>query len=156
MRLFIIKSVNLILILILMFGYAQYAKDFAKQEAEYESESALAAKAWQELETSGDEEKNPKYEDGTYYGKGVGFGGEILVSVQLKEDKIVEVKIEEADKETPDYLEAAKKVLTFVVNEQSADVDTVSGATLSSNGILDGVREALKQAEAKGGNHDGK
>lgn len=41
----------------------------------------------------------------------------------------------------------AEDIIPKIIEAQSADVDTVSGATFSSTGIRDAVSEALKQAE---------
>ena len=90
------------------------------------------------------------YEDGEYEGKGKGFGGDIVVKVIIKDDEIESAEVVSADNETPEYIEVAKALLNDVISYQSSDVDTISGATLSSNGILEGVRNALDKAKAKG------
>ena len=51
--------------------------------------------------------------------------------------------------ETAEYLASAKKILEEVVQKQTEDVDTVSGATLSSNGILEAVRQAMEKCDEK-------
>ena len=45
------------------------------------------------------------------------------------------------------YLSQAESVIDSILSAQSTDVDTVSGATFSSTGILNAVDEALGKAE---------
>ncbi len=86
------------------------------------------------------------YKDGTYTGTAEGFGGDITVSVTILEGKINAIDIVSAEDETPSYFEKAKAVITQVLEKQTPNVDTVSGATYSSNGILNAVRRALTKA----------
>ena len=57
--------------------------------------------------------------------------------------RLQKAEIISAKNETKDYLESAKKILDDAVKRQSTDVDTVSGATLSSNGIIAAMKDAL-------------
>lgn len=91
------------------------------------------------------------YLDGVYTGSGEGFGGEIVVQATITEGRIAAVEILSAEEETPSYLKRAQTLLTSVLRRQSPDVDTVSGATYSSEGILEGLKEALKKAETAQG-----
>lgn len=50
------------------------------------------------------------------------------------------------EKETPEFFERARIILDDIMNKQSLDVDTVSGATYSSAGILNAVTNALETA----------
>ena len=143
MRTFIIKSLNLLLICGILFGYQQYALAREEKVAAYEEEAALAERAWNEVESGSDEDE--AYSDGTHTGSGYGFGGEIEVEIKLEEGEITSAKILSAENETPEYLKAAEKILEDVVEKQTWEVDTVSGATLSSNGILEGVQNALEE-----------
>lgn len=89
------------------------------------------------------------YEDGTYTGSAQGFGGYITVSVTIAEGKITDISIVSAPGETPSYLASARSVISAMLSAQSPNVDTVSGATYSSTGIINAVKTALSQA-AKG------
>lgn len=85
-----------------------------------------------------------------YEGSAKGFGGEVAVSVTIAQGKITAVEVTEAKGEDSAYLSMAMALTDAVIIEQSADVDTVSGATYSSRGILDATRQALDLAkEAK-------
>lgn len=87
--------------------------------------------------------------DGTFTGTGTGFGGEIKSSVTIKNGKITNIKILSASGETPSYLKRAKSVLSLVIDKQTYNVDSVSGATYSSNGIIESIKNALKLAQGK-------
>jgi uncharacterized protein with FMN-binding domain len=86
------------------------------------------------------------FKDGTYTGEGTGFGGTIQVQVTLEDEQITDIQILSAEGEDRAYLELAKGLLTTIIDEQSTAVDTVSGATFSSTGILEAVNNALEKA----------
>ena len=86
------------------------------------------------------------YKDGTYQGSGTGFGGTITVQVTVSGGKITAVDILSASGETGSYFASAQSVVGKVLSSQSPNVDAVSGATYSSNGIIQAVQNALSQA----------
>ena len=86
------------------------------------------------------------YKDGTYQGSGTGFGGTITVQVTVSGGKITVVDILSASGETGSYFASAQGVVSKVLSSQSPNVDAVSGATYSSNGIIQAVQNALSQA----------
>lgn len=86
------------------------------------------------------------YKDGTYQGSGTGFGGTITVQVTVSGGKITAVDILSASGETGSYFASAQGVVSKVLSSQSPNVDAVSGATYSSNGIIQAVQNALSQA----------
>lgn len=90
-----------------------------------------------------------EYANGTYYGSGEGYGGTIKVKVEIKNNKIASIQIVSAPYETPEYLNRAKALLSTMIKKQTAQVDVISGATYSSNGIIDAVYEALKESAEK-------
>lgn len=67
--------------------------------------------------------------------------------VTVENGTISEIEITSADGEDKAYLSMAEDIIPKIIEAQSVDVDTVSGATFSSTGIRDAVSEALKQAE---------
>ena len=87
------------------------------------------------------------YKDGTYTGEAEGYGGTIQVEVTLAGDEIKSINVVSAPGEDSAYLSQAESVINSVISAQSTDVDTVSGATFSSTGILNAVDEALGKAE---------
>ena len=96
-----------------------------------------------EVDESGD------YKDGEYIGSAKGFGGKISVKVTIKDGKITSIKVLSASGETGSYFARAKAVIGVILKKQSTNVDAVSGATYSSNGIIKAVRNALAKAEKK-------
>ena len=77
-----------------------------------------------------------------------GFGGDVTVEVKVAEDgKIEEVNIDAAN-ETPELGGAAAEELAkAIVESQGVDVDTISGATVTSEAVIKAAGEALEQAK---------
>ena len=111
----------------------------SKQEStsESESDSSLAEIAAVQDASA--------YKDGTYYGTGKGFAGTMKVKVDISGGKIVSISIV-STKDGDGYVKSASSLLDTIVEKQSTNVDTVSGATFSSRGIIAAVRSALSQA----------
>ena len=79
----------------------------------------------------------------TLTGTAQGFGGDVTVTLTMDGDKIVDATIEGKD-ETPDVGgKALEELQKQIVEAGSADIDGVSGATLTSNGVKDAVKAAL-------------
>ncbi|MDQ0149565.1 FMN-binding protein [Eubacterium multiforme] len=89
-----------------------------------------------------------KVKDGTYFGASKGYGGEIKVKVTIEDSKIKNVEVV-SHSETPQYYENGKKVIDNILNSNSTNVDSISGATLTSNGIKNAVRDAISKAGIK-------
>lgn len=88
------------------------------------------------------------YRDGTYYASGTGKFGSVPVTVTIKDGKITRIDIG-ANQETAAMAEQAESgVVSAIIATQSTDVDTVSGATLTSNAIIEAVSEALERASS--------
>lgn len=85
------------------------------------------------------------YKDGTYYGTGTGFGGTLKVKVEISGRKITSIQIME-NQDGSEYISKASALINTIIQNQSTNVDTVSGATYSSVGIIQAVRNALSQA----------
>ena len=86
------------------------------------------------------------YVDGVYTGKGTGNGGDIEVSVTVEGGNVVNVEVV-SHNETPGIYETAEEgIVANVIRTQSTDVDTVSGATNTSNGMIEAIQNALKDA----------
>ena len=86
--------------------------------------------------------------DGTYTGVASGYGGNtsIHVSVQVTGGKIVNVNID-SSAESGSYMNSAMSVIDKITAGNTTNVDKVSGATYSSNGILAAVENALDGAK---------
>ena len=81
--------------------------------------------------------------DGTYSGTGQGRNGSIEVTVKVKSGKVTSITVE-SSREDSQYMNRAKDtVIGEIIDAQSLSVNTVSGATMSSNGIIEAVANAL-------------
>lgn len=88
-----------------------------------------------------------KIKDGVYEGTGLGKGGEIKVSVNIKGDAITEIKTL-SQNETPGFDAAINTLAEKMISLNSTDVDIVSGCTLTSKGFTEAVNAALTSAGA--------
>lgn len=112
-------------------------KSKQKSTSESESDSSLAEIAAVQDASA--------YKDGTYYGTGKGFAGTMKVKIDISGGKIASISIV-STKDGDSYVKSASSLLDTIVEKQSTNVDTVSGATFSSRGIIAAVRSALSQA----------
>lgn len=88
-----------------------------------------------------------KYKDGTYEGEAQGAHGPVKVSVEVKDGKIADVEVAEHE-ENMDHAEPAlEQIPGAIVDKNSTDIDTVSGATVTSNAIKEAVDKALEEAK---------
>lgn len=85
--------------------------------------------------------------DGTYQGTGRGMASDIAVDVVVADGKIESVTVTAAS-DTPGIFEAAvEKMPAKFVEAQSTNVDVVAGVTMTSNGIVAAVEDALSKAK---------
>ena len=142
---FAIRTVSLLLILGVLWQYQRVAASRATVVAERQQ-------LIDEVETYNasltEQTENGGYKDGTYEGTGIGFGGEITVSVTVADGKVTDITVLGADEEDPAYYDQALAVLDKIVSAQSTEVDTISGATFSSTGLIDAAADALGKAAA--------
>ena len=143
---FFLRAVNLLLILGVLWQYQQVALVRAaavsqrKQEiAEVEAYNASVLQAQAEQTQSG-------YRDGIYEGSAYGFGDVIQVSVTIQNGKMTDIAVLDASGEDKPYYKQALPLLDEMLEVQSAEVDTVSGATLTAEGLIGAVEDALGKA----------
>lgn len=86
--------------------------------------------------------------DGTYKGSANGYGGKVTVNVTVSKKTMTAIDIVSAPGETDSFFSRAKGVIDEMLTAQSTDVDVVSGATYSSNGIIGAVKNALYGTES--------
>ena len=146
-KIFLISVINL-LIIIGSFGLYQAA---ALHKADADKIVSLEKKIEQLKSGKGSKAKGGKsggstYKDGSYEGSAKGFGGNVVVKVTVKNDKIEKIDLVDASKEDGSYLASAKGVIKSILDKQSTDVDTVCGATFTSTGIINAVISALEKA----------
>lgn len=147
MKSLIIKSINILLIAGGLLIYQDKAINRNDEKIAFENESKKIEQKKMEIEMANKDEASLIYKDGSYKGSGEGFGGEIIVEVTIEKDYIKEAKIISKKNETPEYISQAEKILDDVVSKQTIKVDVVSGATLSSNGILAALDDAMNKAK---------
>ena len=112
-------------------------------------ETPIEAKAAEKPEPEKEKEELPPgaYQDGIYIGNSTGFGGDVQVQVTVQNGRITEILVLSAPGETEPYLSLAKTVIGTVVDQQTWEVDVISGATYSSRGILGAIRNAITGEE---------
>ena len=81
--------------------------------------------------------------DGTYEGSANGFSGKIKVSVVIKNQTIRSINILSNSDDEAFFNRAKEGVTASIIAKQSTDVDTVSGATYSSRGIINAVNAGV-------------
>ena len=88
------------------------------------------------------------YKDGTYTGKAQGKEGEIEVSVKVSEGKITNVEVTKHEDTEALMLGVIDNIVPEIEEKQTADgIDAVTGATMSSTGVLEAAKKALAQAK---------
>lgn len=118
----------------------------AKSDAKDKDNAAKEDAEEIDTEEESDDSENV-YKDGTYTGSAQGFGGTITVQVTLASDEITDIQVTSGPGEDSAYLSQGEGVISSIISAQSTDVDTVSGATFSSTGIINAVVDALGKAE---------
>ena len=121
MKTFSVRAVNLVLIVALLIGYNTVLtlRDKDDQIAKLTADLESANLYKQSVMQSQEDAAGGSYEDGIWKGEAQGFGGVIQV---------------------------AEDIIPTIIDAQSADVDTISGATFSSTGIKNAVAQALEEA----------
>ena len=137
---FIFKLLNLVLIFGLLFAYQYIAEGRAEKEA------AAMEKARQKTTQTKTAGSGSAYKDGTYEGSAEGYGGQIVMKITIKDGVIKKAEAVSASGEDASYWNMAKKIIPEIVQNQDPDVDTVSGATYSSTGIINASTKALQKA----------
>ena len=155
---FYLRLIALLLIIMAVFFYNGTVKD-KEQSQDASSDASSEADNKSEKDSTEDKENTDQadseeaddsdnvYKNGNFEGSGTGYGGTITVQVTLEDDTITAVSVVSAPGEDSAYLSQGENVINSVISEQSTDVDTISGATFSSTGILEAVNDALSKAE---------
>lgn len=163
-RQWIPRLIGLALVLGLLGGYQAQALGWEKTQAEHnaaleaaETHNAeiLAQQETYETAQSASQEDSVTeeapdagpYTDGTYTGTGTGFGGDVTVTVTVAGGYMTDITVDDASGEDQAYFAMAQDILEDMLEAQSAQVDTVSGATFSSTGLRDAVAQVLSSAE---------
>lgn len=91
-----------------------------------------------------------KFKDGKYTGVADGYGPGLTVEIKVNENKVSDIKIVKHNEEGRKHYQRPMDLIPKeIIKNQSLEVDVVSGATYTSNGIVNAVKDALKQAIIK-------
>ena len=142
MREFWVRLVSMLAIVGVLLGYNSVLDARAKEDEIARLSAQVAGNGQSDSENGG----CTNYKDGTYTGEADGFGGTIQVEVKIEKSKIAEINVISAEKEDGAYLSMAKDIIPEIIDAQSADIDTISGATFSSTGIKNASEQALEKA----------
>ncbi|MDO5547381.1 MAG: FMN-binding protein [Eubacteriales bacterium] len=148
MKLFLTRIINLLLIAVVLLVYQQQAtaRVRAVEDCEEQNSAVMNSKAGPAaalFTNTHEESSSGSYQDGNYRGTGFGFSGDLTVEVTVEDEKITDVSIVDSVDDA-EYLNKASALLDEIVENQGVDdIDVVSGATFSSNGILDAFRDAM-------------
>lgn len=130
--------------------YQVLAEEKAVLEAENQTqvEAAVAHNKEVQAKMLSDQgvENKGFYQDGHYQGRGQGYGGNLDIEMTVEKGFVTEITIVNSQGEDPVYLDQAEKLLDKMIELQSNDVDTISGATFSSIGLIEAVGDALQKA----------
>lgn len=142
MREFWVRLVSMLAIVGVLLGYNSVLDVRAKEDEIARLSAQVAGNGQSDSGNGG----STNYKDGTYTGEADGFGGTIQVEVKIEKNKIAEINVISAEKEDGAYLSMAKDMIPKIIDAQSADIDTISGATFSSTGIKNASEQALEKA----------
>lgn len=89
--------------------------------------------------------------DGVYEGEATGYRDGLVVSVEIENNSIICIEIiDHNEQKSHFYQPAMDQVPAEIIDSQSLDVDTVSGSTFTSVGIINAVKDALSKALISG------
>ncbi len=142
MREFWVRLVSMLAIVGVLLGYNSVLDVRAKEDEIARLSAQVSGNGQSDSGNGG----STNYKDGTYTGEADGFGGTIQVEVKIEKSKIAEINVISAEKEDGAYLSMAKDMIPKIIDAQSADIDTISGATFSSTGIKNASEQALEKA----------
>ena len=140
----LLKTISLIIIVAALVYYNQMAKlnsELVEANTKIEQYVSSSNSGGNSTVSS-----DSNYKDGTYSGTAQGYGGTVTTEIVIKKGMITGIDITSSDGEDAAYYNMCLGILDEIVKKQNADVDTVSGATYTSDGIINGAKQALKQA----------
>lgn len=95
------------------------------------------------------EDSEEKYKDGSYHTVVHGYGGDFDMTITIKDDKISDIVVGE-NNETPSIGGVAiQQLISQMKDKQNENIEVVSGATKTSNGMIDAYKEILSMAKNK-------
>lgn len=91
-------------------------------------------------------EVEANFKDGTYTAVGTGIGGDVEVIAEVKDGEIVSITLGQHSETEGIFEGAVDGVIPEIIKGQTTEVDTVSGATITSNAIIEAVEDIMDQA----------
>ncbi len=143
---FILRVVDLVLIAAVLVQYQHVALLRAEAVTQRQQEIDAVNAYNASIRNAEAEEAEGGYRDGTYEGSALGFGDTITVAVTIRDGQLSDISVLDASGEDRPYYEQAVSVLDRMLSAQSTEVDTVSGATLTAEGLIGAVADALGKA----------
>ena len=144
---FLTKILCFILVFAALVPYQARASKKAEAEAENAAQIAEGEAANREVRRQmADAENASPYADGVYEGTAEGFGGPVSVEVTIDGGDITGIRLLDVSGEDPAYLTQVESLLDQIMLTQGVNVDTISGATFTSKGLIHAVTEALRKA----------
>lgn len=93
--------------------------------------------------------QNEKYKDGIYTTKAMGHDGDIIIKTVLSNDQITNIIIKYTLDDDRHFEQAFYTIKEEIISKQTSQVDSIAGATKSSEGIINAVKKALELASIK-------
>ena len=116
-------------------------------EASGDKASTNSSNASSDSQATDEDSISGAYKDGECFGKASAYNGNVEVKVTISGGKITAIDIVKTKDDEEYFFDAQKKVIPEILEKQSTDVDTVAGATTSSEGICHAVQKALEEAK---------
>jgi uncharacterized protein with FMN-binding domain len=87
-----------------------------------------------------------RFNAGIWAGSGEGYSGPILVEVETGENQILRIRLVEENEDPLSGGEAIRELVSLVLEYDNTDIDAISGATVTSEGFLHALDDALNKA----------
>ncbi len=88
-----------------------------------------------------------QFTDGTYTGNGTGYHNlQVSVTVSIKNNKITNIQVKNCGCTGYPYQSILNQNVSTILNQQSLNIDSVSGATHSTHGLYQAITNALNKA----------
>ena len=91
-------------------------------------------------------EVEANFKDGTYTATAKGMNGDVKVEAEVKDGEIVSITLGQHGETEGIFEGAVDGVIPEIIKGQTTEVDVVSGATITSNAIIEAVEDIMNQA----------
>jgi len=110
----------------------------------------VACKNKDEINNDSSQKENNQmlYKAGKYDGLATGHNGTLEVEVEVSDNDIISIDIIRSDETEHLSKSVFETISNSIIENQSLNVDTISGATVTSNALKLAITDALKKADA--------